>query len=735
MLKLNCAAKSMSKNFYSILWLGIFNLPLALFFGSSYAPALASSPWFVIFTFASAAVGVFFFNFVIASLVLIFPVLTIKKRVSKTLFCYLVAVVAFIQFCLAFDSKIFSIFQAHMGAHIFDLMLNSAGIGSKEALESNAAAVASMPDFGVAQWLTLAFHAILCVANAIITIFLALLLGSRGIKCRLIVLFIAVIFIIANLIHAYANAKQLEPVVEIGDRIPLYAPLTMNKAMLKWNLISEEDLIPKDSGFKVKEGEFAYPKEPLAYLNNASEPYNVLVICVGSLRADMLSEETMPNLSAYAKKGYNYTNHYAASNTTKESLFGLFYGLPPSYYAHAVESQTAPLLTGLLKKRNYHYEVFSGANLVKQKLYNSVFLGLEDSLRINGIGTDALSRDNNAIYDFSRFIERTPKEQKFFAFVYLNSLASYAYPSNYAAPYTPAATFAPNEALFERYQELSALRSKLGKADISNDLADGAMGIAATLGAAELAPLDDSEVELLFNRYRNAAHYADENLKRLLSIIEHSVHSERTIVVITSDHGEEFNDNGIGVIGHGSNFSDAQLKVPLVVTWPNKGSKVVDHLTASYDLSATFLSRVLGVRNLLEDFCIGEDLFKVHAPKYILAGSKSENAVIERKRIVLIDHSGNITFKSKSYQEASNQTRDGYIFDAINLMGTFIKSPEVVENTQEEQEVAAQESASEDAENKAAEESGSPVDADKSAPDSVVSHDEQASLIEEDKAA
>ena len=66
----------------------------------------------------------------------------------------------------------------------------------------------------------------------------------------------------------------------------------------------------------------------------------------------------------------------------------------------------------------------------------------------------------------------------------------------------------------------------------------------------------------LVNRYRNSAHAIDEKIGSLLEQLDPS----RTLVIVTGDHGEALFDDG--TIAHSSRISDAQTRVPLVLTGP-----------------------------------------------------------------------------------------------------------------------------------------------------------------------
>jgi sulfatase-like protein len=89
----------------------------------------------------------------------------------------------------------------------------------------------------------------------------------------------------------------------------------------------------------------------------------------------------------------------------------------------------------------------------------------------------------------------------------------------------------------------------------------------------ELEPYYDPAVELPPQRERvframyalNAA-YADQMLGRLLAALERSGQWEETLLVVTSDHGEEFGEHG--QIAHGGNLGQVLVEVPLVIKLP-----------------------------------------------------------------------------------------------------------------------------------------------------------------------
>lgn len=90
-------------------------------------------------------------------------------------------------------------------------------------------------------------------------------------------------------------------------------------------------------------------------------------------------------------------------------------------------------------------------------------------------------------------------------------------------------------------------------------------------------------------RYKQAVTLLDNELALLFEAIQSSSNSRRTLVIVTSDHGEEFLDEG--VVGHASRLTDEQVTVPLIVLGkassvpvPNSHTGVHDFILAEVGL-------------------------------------------------------------------------------------------------------------------------------------------------------
>ena len=99
-----------------------------------------------------------------------------------------------------------------------------------------------------------------------------------------------------------------------------------------------------------------------------------------------------------------------------------------------------------------------------------------------------------------------------------------------------------------------------------------------------------AEVAALRGAYDGAIASLDAQLGRLFDELDRRGVLDRTIVVVTSDHGEEFAEHGYMSHGNGLNFP--ALHVPLLVRWPGGGvpaGAVIDRPVSLADLPATLV--------------------------------------------------------------------------------------------------------------------------------------------------
>jgi membrane-anchored protein YejM (alkaline phosphatase superfamily) len=98
----------------------------------------------------------------------------------------------------------------------------------------------------------------------------------------------------------------------------------------------------------------------------------------------------------------------------------------------------------------------------------------------------------------------------------------------------------------------------------------------------------------LIDQYHAALKIMDKNIGTYLNTLETAGVFENTIVILTSDHGEEILENGF--IGHSSRLSNEQVQVPMIILGPSKYQpKTV--LPKSHSDIMPYLLNTLGIKH------------------------------------------------------------------------------------------------------------------------------------------
>jgi arylsulfatase A-like enzyme len=286
---------------------------------------------------------------------------------------------------------------------------------------------------------------------------------------------------------------------------------------------------------------------------------NVLLVVLDAVRAPNLSlygyaRPTSPRLQQLAMRGVSFERAIATAPWTLPSHAGLFTGLWPhqmsSDWGTPLDHGPRTLAEALSARGyatgafvgNFHYAsretglgrgfhryedfpVFDPAHLVRASMPGRLaqhFCGR--LLRRRGRQTDPGRKTAETVNSrLVRWVERV-EGRPFFAFV------------NYYDAHDP---YLPPEPFRSRF-----------------DTPDAAAGTEA------------GRVRRLLDRYDGAIAHTDHALGELLDTLESRGVLAHTIVVVTSDHGEEFGEHG--VYEHGKSLYMPSLHVPLVLAFPGR---------------------------------------------------------------------------------------------------------------------------------------------------------------------
>ncbi len=377
------------------------------------------------------------------------------------------------------------------------------------------------------------------------------------------------LIITQTFVYAYADYKNITPLLDVSDKVVWHVRATMKSAFKEMGIKGTER-----SRMKVASGKLNYPKSSFNSLK-IKQPYNIVWLACESWRADMVDKKIMPNVYEFGEESTRFLNHYSSGNGTRMGLFGQFYGLYGLYWFDILKARRGPVLFDVLMENGYEKRAFTSAKFTYPEFDKTLFSQFsQDELQAFSEG-EGWERDKKNVTDLISFMESA--QDPFFSFMFFESdHANYYFPKE--------------EAVEENYLE-----------DFDYLVTDMPSNIVA-----------------IKNRYINASHYLDSQLGRVIDYVKKSGKMENTIIIITGDHGEEFLEKGRW--GHNSTFSQEQIRVPLIIHHPAKKIGPIESMTSHLDLPATVLA-ALGIHDDSKQYSFGHDLYADEGPRESLVVS------------------------------------------------------------------------------------------------------------------
>ncbi|NHI01270.1 DUF3413 domain-containing protein [Oceanimonas sp. MB9] len=483
---------------------------------------------------------------------------------------------------LLVDTQVFSLFGFHLNPSVWRLLLDQA--------QAEGA-----PGWGwLFAWVPLLFVAELWLAS---WLWRWSPRRSRSLS-RPLTLPLLVCFFLTHSVHIWADATLYTPITLQKANFPLSYPMTAKSFLIKQGWLDEEEYRQRSQQLTGSpQQRLNYPLRPLSVQPSEQAP-NILLVVADGLRADQLDDITMPNLSRFADRHLRFDNHLSAGNRPEPALFSLFYSLPAHYRQEAELERKAPVLIDELQRQDYRLGLFVSGGTGSALYRDAIFTTLRSPGEQPAVG--GAEGDRLALGRFAGWLADGQDDRPWFSFVYLDALNALSLPDGMNGPFQPS---------LERLNPAEPYRSE--------------------------------QHDALLNRYRNAAFYTDQLLGGLLGLLQGV--ERNTIVVVTSGHGMEFNDNGNNTWGFGNAYSPAQLQVPLVVAWPGREApERFAHPTSHLDLAPTLLQQALGVNSPLRSYASGQSLFTVRESRWRLASDEEEYAIFQGSDITLFNRQGDL---------------------------------------------------------------------------------------------
>lgn len=278
---------------------------------------------------------------------------------------------------------------------------------------------------------------------------------------------------------------------------------------------------------------------------------DIVLYVVDTLRADALgfysgNTERTPHFNRVAHEGARFERAYANSSWTRPSVASLLTGQYPQTHGARTRfdrlREDLPTLPELLRSAGYQtVAIVANPNLASAFGFGrgfDHFIELYEPVdRVRPIEPQELIAPGARVVERALEWWRNKDSRPLFLFVFsIDPHAPYTPPPPYDRKYDP---------------------------DYSGDY-DGSFASLFRLAIAGQAadPRDLRHVRAL---YDGEVAYADEQFGRLLAELDRAPSTRAPILIVTSDHGEEFLEHG--KLDHGQTLFEEVIRIPLVIRW------------------------------------------------------------------------------------------------------------------------------------------------------------------------
>lgn len=561
-----------------------------------------------------AVLGNFFILYLLLFLICS-PLIFVNKYLRRTIVALLFT---FAQIALYVDTIVFEQYRFHINQSVLTLVLSG-----------------QVVDFALATYALIAF---IFIAAFSIELLILLFIErkatpGKGVKIvKWASVFAVVALLIGNITYMIGFYYSCSPIMTVQERLPLYYPLTSKKIM---GFFDKEGGKQRRPVIDDSARHLDYPLHALNINPPAHKPKNIMFVVIDSWRFDTFSQAVSPNIYQFtaAHNGVAFNNHYSTGNATRTGIFGLFYGIPGTYWESFLHNNIPSLFVTTLQKQGYELGIFTSAKVTFPEFDRTVFASVKN-LRINSAGATTPERDANLNKDWLNWFRARDKNKPTFSFLFYDSAHAYEFPQG-----------------FEKFSPVSDLNYMTLK--------------------------NDTDPVPLFNRYKNSVYYIDSLVQEIFAELKASGTLDDTLIVITGDHAQEMNDNRMGFWGHNGNFTDAQTKVPFIIIGANDSEMLKqnsDKLTSHEDVVPTLMKNYLGVSNAVGDYTTGYDLQSAIPERaWLLMSSYSMWAVRTPENIYQVNGIGISHFMNAHNQEIDGQPNFKYVYDAMDEMRHFNK--------------------------------------------------------------
>lgn len=532
--------------------------------------------------FSLLAVLGHFFSVYLLLFILCFPFIWVKRTLSNI--C-LAALFSLLQIVLYVDTIVFQQYRFHINESVLSMVFSG-----------------QVVDFSTITYVMMFLLILVSFGAEYLILYL---LDKKFSQKRSRILIVSTVFLfgcffISHLIHMVAFYYAYSPIMIVKEYIPLYRPFTSKKIMGLFDKSGQrKTLIEKEN----QHATIYYPKNELMINPHNTTTPNIMFIVLDSWRYDTFSQEISPNTYHFVKQnnGIIFNNHYSTGNATRTGIFGLFYGIPGTYWDAFLRNRVPSLFVTTLQKENYNIGIFTSAKVTAPEFDRTAFLTIKN-LRISSKDGSASSRDKQLTDDWLNWYKSRDTSKPSFSFLFFDAPHAYDFPNYFEVKFNPIGEL--------NYMALS----------------------------------NDTDPVPIFNRYKQSVYYDDYLLQKVYDELERTGSLDNTLIFITGDHSQEMNDNKLGFWGHNGNYTDAQTKVPFIIVGAKDLKYITDNInkfTSHEDVVPTIMRHYLHVENDISDYSTGYDLFSPIVDRdWLLMSNYSSYAVRTTDNIYFVNRLG-----------------------------------------------------------------------------------------------
>ncbi len=301
---------------------------------------------------------------------------------------------------------------------------------------------------------------------------------------------------------------------------------------------------------------------------------SVLLITIDTLRADHLGlygyrRATSPHIDALGRRGTVFDRAFTFWPKTRGSFVMMMTGLRPSQNGygktHPVLLDFNPTLASVLRQAGYRTAaVLDNPNLAAQHGYSRGFESYRETWEEKALDSEA-ERAGAITEGGIAYLRAARPDQPFFLWLhYVNPHAPYTPPPPFDRKFLDDATSGP------RLAPVSGFHGGVKK---EWAVPGKTLGYYVSQYDGEIASVDDE-------------------VGRVLDALGSTPVAAKTVVMLTSDHGESLGEHDY-YFDHGEDLFDPCLAIPLIVTVPGAtGGRRSSEFASTLDLVPTILDAV-----------------------------------------------------------------------------------------------------------------------------------------------